>query len=446
MTSYYAPKLNDPNFKTNNPHNEMLKTMTFARNYDELKKYIKYIGAIQDLKQHIIKESFDKSIRTNFITDLDDETVLSKNLFEYVRPPKTDQYIIWTLNKNKTHDEVLNLLTDFLGSNDYILWTNDNTVYTSIPQIKHFHLIISRNNDIKNTKNTKLEKLIIIGRHGPREPIDYLPGLQWDKNAIDEKKEFSQHAHLTKKGELFCKEQGKFIRKYYDEFCNELNNENILIASSGMTRTTDSALHFISGFIPDMSVNEVTYMKELSGYGSLTKEETHEFYKVMSTTKSSITESEKFTKLYDLIHSKTGGKLESLHKCFEIYSSLKCYEIETENFNDIISSDTMCDVNELATEFYHELFSFNDRFYCNRLSQGIHGMIDDLIADNKTKFAYLASHDSLVFPLAKYYVGNQRLHIPNFCSNVRFEVWSVQCEKKIVRVYYDELFITEYFI
>lgn len=444
MTPYYAPKLNDPNFKTNNPHNQMLKTMMFARNYDELKKYTEYMKTIQDPKQHIIRESFDKSTRTNFIADLDNETVLSKNLFEYVRPPYMDQYVVWTLNKNKTHDEIVALLMDFIGSDDYILWTNDSTIYCSIPQIKHFHLIISRNDNVKI--NMKLEKLIIIGRHGPREPIEYLPNLHWNKNAIDDKKELSRHAHLTKKGELFCKENGKFMRKYYDEFCNDLNDQNILVASSGMTRTTDSAIHFMSGFMPDLCTDGIVHVKELSGYGSLTKEEIPEFYKVMSDVKSSITESIEFSKLYDFINDKIGLKLASLHKCFDIHSSLKCYELETDNFGDIISTDTMNYVNELATEFYHELFAFNNRFYCNRLSQDIHGVIDSLVDNDNIKFAYLASHDSLVFPLAKYHIGNNtRLHIPNFCSNVRYEVWSEdQTNKKIIRIYYDELFITEY--
>jgi len=159
MFGYYIPELIDVNLKTNIVN---IEPLMFRRQFKKLQEYEEHIKTIDDLTKHIIETFFEKKLY--FINQIDEDTILSYNSFEYSKPPDMSQYIIWTKNNDMTHDDVLEHLEEFIDEKEYILWTNKGTVHTSVPQIKHFHLMLR---DKKGTYD--LDKLIILMNKGESE-------------------------------------------------------------------------------------------------------------------------------------------------------------------------------------------------------------------------------------------------------------------------------------
>lgn len=178
--------------------------------------------------------------------------------------------IIWDPNNSCVNLDILLENID-LTNKDYILWKNIPThpytptsihtsiptlIHTSIPTststsipdnyIEHFHLV-TRNSIPKLT----LEKLLILQRHGPREPLT-IPSkfisTYWNTIHTDINKAING-ANLTNYGKLYSKYIGKVLRDNYSndlDFSN-LSKSNILIGSSNFQRTIDTSILTLDG-------------------------------------------------------------------------------------------------------------------------------------------------------------------------------------------------------
>ena len=48
-----------------------------------------------------------------------------------------------------------------------------------------------------------------------------------------------------------------------------------------------------------------------------------------------------------------------------------------------------------------------------------------LLKDEKIKFSFLCSHDVILMALVKYFQPKKIYNVPDFCSLIRFELWTL---------------------
>lgn len=436
--SYYIPEYVDENFRTNIIN---IEPIMFRRPY-ELQQI--YKNHIKKIKNYNIDIEYIKNEK-NVIMNIDHNTILTKNKYEYSKSKNMDQYVIWTSNHELSHDDLINKLKDFIGDKQYMLWTNSKSTFASIPQIKHYHLIIR---NITANHIYDLEKVIIIARHGPREPIDYFPNISWktnqmihnDINKLDQKDKNSVfHANLTVKGKEYCTNQGKLMRKIYGKYLEDLNLDKILVGYSGMQRTYESAKSFMHGFMPnhDFKINE--YL-DLTGYNELVVDGLNHYEHFMRTLQLENHNSNLHKNIKDIL----GVEINHTNKYYDMYSTTLCHLHEHGNLPKEYAEEIYEELEVTANEFYDKLFTSNNNKYRDIVTKNVLNLIDNLLKNTDLKFIYLSSHDSLIYPLARYLnPNNDKVHLPHFCSNIRYEVW--KCDNdKIVRIYYDDMFIAEF--
>lgn len=86
--------------------------------------------------------------------------------------------------------------------------------------------------------------------------------------------------------------------------------------------------------------------------------------------------------------------------------------------------------------YYNKLFTISlSRLLVKKLIKKILSILEN---DN-IKFSFLCSHDTILMALLRYYQTSKEYLLPDFCSQIRYELWS----NNILRVYYDGSIIYE---
>lgn len=430
---YYYPSEIDLNIKTNN---DDLKIIPFKRHYIDEMAYNYTLSTIKNKHNFIKNKLFERNDDPDVLQQISVggskvDIVVCKNSFDYRRPKALDQYLIWVDN-NMANDEVLKYIEEYIQDKDYMIWTNGVSSYSSLPQIKHFHLMVQR-----ITPKMTLKKMIMVARHGPRAPLNYSLKLDlpcWDGY---------DRGDITKGGINCCRDFGKYIRGIYNRVFT-FDKSKIIVKSSGTKRTLISAKYFIKGLFDDESLDiDASVDTRICGCSKLTYDQMITFKHFARQIKldfnSSIlkyvTESN-----VQLLNSKIlelfGFKIKYLDGYFNIYSILQCYIAHDKNLiPKQWTGEDMELLQHLTTFFYSKLFD-NEQFMSLFLSDLLIS-IDELSKNDDINFVYISTHDSIVYPLALK-LANTVVKLPEFCSNVRYEFWD-----NATRIYYDDLLIVE---
>ena len=84
----------------------------------------------------------------------------------------------------------------------------------------------------------------------------------------------------------------------------------------------------------------------------------------------------------------------------------------------------------ITNTYYNKLFTFNlSKLLVNNLIT----KIINILEDKNIRFSFLCSHDTILMALIRYFQPKKEYFIPDFCSQIRFELWSNNC----LRIYYD---------
>lgn len=422
---YYAPKLIDPNLKTNNPD---LRMLTFRRNYlddidyqNTLENFNTNNNNYDYIKIRIFEDT--KSCLEQIATDSSGiNIIVSTNSFEYCKPKGMTQYLIWVKDHKMDHNEVIKYIDKYIRNRNYIIWTNENSNYGSLRQIKHFHLMTSN-----ILPAMTLKKVIIIARHGPRTPLFVLPKLDqtcWANYYPGE---------LTYAGKLYCDDFGKYIAKLYEGFFTFVP-EKTIIKTTDSERTIVSARSFIRGLlnidlstsIIDRGRNSIDFreLKHLSQFIKLDFQS--EILKYVSETDVKLLNQ----KIYELF----GVIITNPEHYYDVNSTLKCYEYQNKNL--IPKEWTQKDAKllyRLSLYYYYKLYC--DKYVTGKCTDNILEFVLQITKDPNINFAYISSHDTFVFPCAMR-LANKLVRLPEFCSAIRYEIW----DRKI-RIYYDDQLI-----
>ena len=467
----YGPKLNtyifsDPKLCTNNNF-ENINLGRFC--YDNT-VYNKYHHSESEIKT--VEHIFSINQSNNFKVD-NPNILVTKNEFPYIIPNTNyDYWIVWNLeNSNIQFEQILNYFN--LVNKDYILWKN-NPLYKSIKYIEHYHIIL-RNSIPK----LKLKKLLILQRHGPREPLSIPPkfiSTYWNTIQLDIDKAISG-AKLTDLGKLYCKFIGELLLDNYsnDFDFSVLNKTNILLGSSNFQRTIDTSVLTLDGLKLSNLDLDLNILNFLSSDAIFTPEQKQIYNHKMEN--NDINPDIDFTKLNKKIFDLTGFEIKKFRDYFELASTIKCYEfhnykILADNEDNSELMKIKYDLYNLSTYYYNAVNDmYNNYFEENKLiGKTVIDNILKLFTDSKYKFILFTSHDNLLMPTVKYLIygilnnlitfDNMTINkefytneilskinymdFPEFNSSIRFELWEDNFDNKKIRIYYCSLMLFEF--
>lgn len=265
----------------------------------------------------------------------------------------------------------------------------------------------------------QLKKLIIIARHGPREPMFDLPNLrEW---------EISKDAQLTEKGKLFCQKIGEDISKLYPNFIPM----NIIVESSNIKRTIQSAKFFMKGFYKKKELT-IKINRNLAGTTNHTEEQKIEFININNI--QTIKQLCKDDELYKNIENIYGYQLRQASDYFDIYSTIDCYIYDDRQIPKL-------DINQYKILEYHAtqyLWDIWTNFkYTKELIKPILDKINNILKSD-IEFVYFSTHDSVLYSLLIEITGKM-LNIPKFCSIIKYELW----DNDTLKIYYDDILIND---
>lgn len=441
--SYYIPQIEDP-YHLSSGLNLLYAINRSFINKERIKANKKSVTQNYKNSSESIETNIFNSIISNdkiLVKKFDDNNYLTINQWPYESPLLCSHLIFWTLN-NLSHNDVLTRLTNLNIINDsteYLIWLNSSKAQ-SIKTIKHYQIIVrpkifNRSSLLVNRSvNRKLRKMIIVARHGPREPIHHLSKLTDFTYSISDKNNPNSivDARLTNHGITYCYNFGSYIKELYERhFDFDLNKSAIV--STNVHRTINSAKQFMQGLFGKHLSNEIKSKIELSDdlIGDITmspenKKEYKDYHKIIKLTNRS-------DEFDDKILHILGHKINGPKDYFNVHSTLQVYDFHKEQIPLEWTTELNDQLNKCAEEYYFKLF--NETKFCSLFTDLVMNKVNQLILNNEINFAYLSTHDVTIYPLALR-IAREQVALPYYCSSVRYELWDQE-----LRIYYDDVLI-----
>jgi len=421
------PHITDPKYISHNIelisiqknyYSEVLYTLSkLLNNNSESEK-------IEQLKQSLIRNS---------ICSLTDNIHLVKNKYPYEGPCKLQSYVVWCFNRKYTNEYIENLLLSRniinKDTHDYIIFQNPVIIKT-VKNIEHCHLLIRKKNTIFNQQFCHIRKVVCVVRHGPREPLIFLPKL--DNSYWVNKLDYNNQVHaavLTNVGKIYSRLAGEeFFNGYKSYFNFNLDKSSIYIGSSNFERTRSTTKYFLSCLDLDYELN---ILDELS----LDKDILDVYLESEQMVELDL-EDKFLEKFNEKIYNIFGYKIKNNHDYLRIQSVLSIYKVHKYSLpkNWTKKYDTI--LNIITNIYYNKLFTIS---LSRLLVKNLIKKILNILENDNIKFSFLCSHDTILMALLRYFQPSKEYFLPDFCSQIRYELWS----NNILRVYYDSNIIYE---
>lgn len=390
----------------------------FNRSYIISLKYSIYINDkhSQSINEYITKE---------FVYKFDNNNILTLNKFPYSIPKNSSHYVFWTFN-DASHIDVFNSLNKikFLDNMEYIIWINP-IKDRSIKHIKHFHIIIRPKLIIKKI-SSKLNKLIILARHGPREPMIFPPNFK-TFNKLNKSK---QEAQLTKQGQQYCINLGKHIFNLFSQYF-EFNQNKTCILSSDFDRTRDSAKYIYYGIFNKILNKKDIIIKDILNDIKISNNPT--FENILDNIHLETTSIELDEQIFNI----TGYKIKTVNDYLALYNTVEIYKEHNIELPLNLTEDLIDKLKIVANEYYYKLL--NNSTFCNKYSSQILKLIIDILSNNDINFIYMSSHDFKIYSFG-YMFAKEILKLVYFCSSIRIEIWTYD-----IRIYNDDILLKLYY-
>jgi len=429
------PHITDPNYITHN-----IELISIQKNY-----YSEILYTLNKLlnnnSEDVKIEQLKKSLLENSICALTDNIHLVKNKYPYEGPCKLQSYVIWCFDGKYENEYIENLLLfhNIIDReiHDYIIFQNPIIIKT-VKNIEHCHLLIRKKNNLLIRKKNNIfyqefftiKKIVCVVRHGPREPLIFLPKL--DNSYWKNKLNYQNQVHaavLTDVGKVYSKLAGEeFFNGYTKSFNFNLDRDSVYIGSSNFERTKSTAINYLSCLDLEYEIN---ILDELS----IEKDILELYLAAEKMVKLNFEDKflEKFNKkIYDIF----GYEIKNNHDYLRVQSVLSIYKVHKyplpEGWNK--KYDTI--LNIITNIYNNKLFTIN---LSKLLVKNLIKKIVDILENKNIRFSLLCSHDTIVMALLRYFQPKKEYFLPDFCSQIRFELWT----NNVLRVYYDGSIIYE---
>ncbi len=466
----YSPQLNTYIFSNSSYClNSNYENINLDRYWVDILSYqINKLG-INELVKHLKHND----LSSDFKNQTNPNILITKNEYPYVVPQTDSQsYIIWNLlNTNLNFNDILQYFN--LDNKNWVIWKND-PMYKSVKSIEHFHLFTRNSIPI-----LKLKKILILQRHGPREPLiipDKFISSYWNKTH-ENIEHAIKNANLTPLGKLYCKYMGNVLGWNYQKYFNFdlLNANNVLFASSNFQRTIETSVLVLDGLgLGNLNI-DLKILDFLSSDSIFSQEQKEIYNKKLKDF--NIDFEHDLENFNNQIFELTGFKIETFRDYFELASIIKCYEfhdypmLSDSNANNELESIKNTIYN-LATYYYNLVHDPTNPDLEEPILVGKTATTNilDLFSNSSYNFTLLTSHDNLLMPTIKYLVNGilnktiqfesfslskdyytqeiinkiNFLKFPDFNSSIRLELWEDIYQKQKIRIYYLSLLLFEF--
>lgn len=439
------PNITDKQYVNNN-----FELITIQKDYLSERAYIDNFLPSDKLEEQIIKkniEKLDDPFRAS--TNVDENIYLTINNYPYIGPNNLKSYVIWILDNKKYDNKYIELLLQkkYLinkKQNDYIIFKNPNTIKT-IKNIEHHHLLIrKRDNSISSIKNMRLKKLIILVRHGPREPLIFPPKLDismWKNSKLDFNTQV-YNAELTELGKIYSILAGDELMNGYKNNIkfDELREQEIYIGSTNFKRTIVTTENYLLGI--GLKTNFTLHILEEIDLLEKYKNELHKLEKIINV------DFDKYllTNFNLQINKIFGIEIKYSKDYFDLYSVINIYKLHKIPLPKEWTSKLDLILKDISINYYNKLFVGKiSKLLVDRLVD----KIISLLNNEQIKFSFLCSHDVILMALVKYFQPKKIYNVPDFCSLIRFELWTLPIidnetkSNNLLRIYYDSIILKE---
>jgi hypothetical protein len=421
------PHITDPKYISHN-----VEIISIQKNY-----YSEVLYTLSKLlnnnTESVKVEQLKRSLIINSIYSFGNNIYLVKNKYPYEGPCNLQSYVVWFFNNKYTNEYIENLLltNNIINKeiHDYIIFQNPVVIKT-VKNIEHCHLLIRKKNNLFNNKLCYIRKLVCVVRHGPREPLIFLPKL--DNSYWPNKLDYNNQVHaavLTDIGKIYSKLAGEeFFNGYKSYFNFNLNSNNIYIGSSDFERTKTTTKYFLSCLDLEYELN---ILEELS----LDKDILEVYIKSEKMVEIDL-EKDFLEKFNEIIYKIFGYKIKNNHDYFRIQSVLSIYKVHKYPLPKNWTQTHDTTLNIITNMYYNKLYTIS---LSRLLVKNLIKKIINILENDNIKFSFLCSHDTMIMALLRYFQPSKKYFIPDFCSQIRYELWS----NNVLRVYYDGSIIYE---
>ena len=326
------------------------------------------------------------------------------------------------------------------------------------------HSLLSTNN------KTNMQKLIMFVRHGPRYPSYIIKDMDLIEHDIN-------NVPLTEKGIEYAFLFGRYLGHVYGKKITFKHNKT-KIYTSDKIRTYQTANQIYRGlfdeniscerfessnlFIGKDFKNKMKARKDIS-IKSLFSENDLIFNTLLFKINSLfISKKRKLDQTDENKNIFTG--INTAHDLFELYGTIcylekenKLYDkyIITENGNKLSWDETdtirlklcvqqymnfMLEDKDIMKMMINDLISiiYNDQYINSNDDRYVNTENNTDLTHNNKNFVMVCIHDWQIYALAKYFVKDKKIKLPDYCLNVRLELYNRRCY-----IYYDDILLAD---
>ena len=328
-------------------------------------------------------------------------------------------------------------------------------------------------------RNYKLQQIHIVIRHGDRAPIvlDTLPNSKpveisctfnksWSfandlleirkgadvfevagakKYPILQEREVCIGAQLTPVGFSQHLNNGKFLRRYYDDFIESIEHSSqVKVKSTAYSRTVQSAASLLYGLfgrrfareklvidVESDKYRETHFLQHVNGehiYCPVLAQKLREVWGDERVRYLKRTYIENIQKEFAKIFDSDVGKIASLDRLIDILYANLCHDRDLpKGPNGLVSynlaSSSFGIANQLITVKHDRIAQLQTLAIISQVIAEVAKLIDDNYAQTSSKLVLFSGHDTVISPLLST-LGIHDWRWPPYASRLVFELWN----------------------
>ena len=351
---------------------------------------------------------YEQNLRTELFSEGGD-IVIRANNYPFNLGNDLKQYVVWIKDEDPGIDKVSEVVQKQFPNMDYDIFINSPDI-RSIQSICHYHAIIK-----EPSVAAHLSKLLILVRHGNREPILKLGVIE---AKLGGSAGMNHEPLLLPSGHENAIKFGSDIKTIY-----QLNDEflsSVCMVSSPAVRCRQTMEGVVKGLgispgitdCPQLRVDNNDYVADLKLDGL-------DQYQDLYLDICNALGTDPNPKLYPL-------------KLYYIYCSLVCYQDMGIDIKEYITEETWQKLVAAATHTYNGVQHQHQFVFRSE----IESIIDHMLNLDK-KLVIGCTHDTLILMICKYFSHKFNIkfdyELPHYMSNIRIEEWTDNTR----RIYYN---------
>ena len=366
-------------------------------------------------------EEYENILYQELFSQHNQDTIFVKNIYPINLGNNLERYVIWIRNQSNDIgiEKIEELISQKYPDMDYY-------IYSNLPELRTITHIIHYHTMIKNpSPPAYLEKLIVLVRHGNREPNFKLPAIE--KILENSSLNYSSDAKLLPIGHQNSIKFGKDIKEIYQ--LNDLFTSNPILLTSPYTRCKETLLDICAGLdiqkkeLIETEILGLTVRDNVIKFDDIDGEIDGLYLKYSHII-------DHLDQIFEIKRKYSDKDLEDakfrrlrLTQLYEVYSNVVCYREMGIDIGQFMSPKFEKEFNEATLIVFNTLYRYHQFLIPDQMEE-----IMKYVSNLDSNLVIGSTHDSFIFILVKYLSNkfgiNFNYELPHYLSNIRIEQWS----------------------